>query len=114
MARESQSCAIGATNYVVAPGATLAFLVTPVAGEVSHALKYVSGGSLEIVQAPLGTNGFAPGSTWAGASLVNLGGKGYLMGITEAVNIDGPARYYLMATGATAICAKLISYGPGA
>lgn len=84
-------------KIVVGPGATLAFLVGATAGQLSSTIKYFSGGSLEIIQAPVGT-------TWAGASLVNLQGTGYLMGTSEAVNLSGPVRYYLMATGSTTVC----------
>lgn len=110
MSSNQRSYALGATQLVVAPGATNALLVSPAPGEVSHGIKYISGGSLEILAPPLSYDGYAPGSTWTGASLVALLGRGYLMGTSEADNIDGPARYYLMATGATAIAHKLISY----
>lgn len=97
MAREDDVCAFGQSALVtVGTGATLAFLVNPIAGEVSSILKYFSGGSLEIVPAPLGT-------TALGGSLVALEGTGYLMGTSEALNIAGPARYYLIAKGATTL-----------
>lgn len=81
-------------KYVIAPGATNAQLITPVAYEVANQVKYGTGGSLEIQKAPQGT-------TYIGASLAPLIGTGYLMGTAEALSLGGPARYYLMATGAT-------------
>lgn len=115
MAREADTYGLGATQFIVAPGATLALLVTAEAWECGSGIKYFTGGSLEIQPAPpyQGGFGYSGGATWAGASLVNLIGKGYLMGTTEAISISGPARYYLMATGATVTCFKLVSYSAG-
>lgn len=80
----------------VPPGATNAVLVQPVAGEQAVIIKYFTGGSCSLIQAP-------PGATLTGPELVSYGNTGgYLLGTTEAVSIDGPARYYLMAIGATA------------
>lgn len=92
-------------KVTIAPGATLAYLVTPVNGESGSILKYYSGGSLEIVEAPASLNGATAAQTWTGASLVNLQsiGRTYLMGNGETVNVSGSPRYYLMATGATTI-----------
>lgn len=102
MARESDIHAFGVTKIIVPPGATLAVYVSQTAGEVASVLKYLTGGSMEIQPAPLDSSGM--GTTWAGASLVPLIGNGYLMGTSEALSISGPARYYIMATGATVTC----------
>lgn len=93
-------------RLVVGPGATLALLVTPQAGQVSQTLKYFSGGSAEIVQA-------GAGLTATGTTLVNLAGTGYLLGTTEAINISGPARYYIIATGSTTTLMSLRGLSAG-
>lgn len=95
---------VGVKQFVP-PGATLAVLISPQSGETGQLLKYFTGGSLEIVQAPISNAGSQTvGQTWAGASLVALQGTGYLLGTSEVVSISGPARFYLMATGATVTC----------
>jgi hypothetical protein len=106
MARESDVKGFGATKLIVPPGGTLAVLVDAWAGECSGVLKYFSGGSLEICGVP-------PGVTYTGASLGALAGMGYLMGTSESINDTGSARFYLVATGATAIayCLKGLSAG---
>lgn len=96
MSRDNNVYGIGATRVIIPPGATRAFLMQPVAGELTSTIKYFEGGSLEIIGATLGVS-FTP------SFLVSLLGKGYLVSTNEAVNINGPARYYMMATGATSI-----------
>lgn len=61
------------------------------AGVNSSALKYFSGGSLEIC-------GTTTQAAFTGASF-----PGYLMGTAESIAFGGPAEFYLRATGATAI-----------
>lgn len=102
MASSSDSIfGLGATQVIVPPGATNAVLVLNIPKETSVTTKILSGGgSLEI-------HGTINGSTMAGASLAALIGRGYLLGATEQVNIDGPARFYLMATGATMVACLL-------
>lgn len=101
MASSSDSIfGLGATQVIVPPGATNAVLVTNIAKESALIVKYFSGGTLEI-------HGTSNGSTMAGASLAPLIGLGYIMGTSEAVNIAGPARFYLMATGSTAVACLL-------
>lgn len=98
---------------IVPSGATNAVLMEAVGGQGSAIIKYGSGGSLEIVQAPCAGISFPTGATtWAGASLVALNGTGYLMGAAEAIQYDGAARYYLIATGATAIAYSLKGLTP--
>lgn len=112
MSRQIDVNGIKGEKVTVAPGATLALLVEPIGGQLSYLLKYASGGSLELIQAPQGMS-FGGATTWAGASLAALIGTGYLMGTTEAVNLDGPVRYYLMATGATTICYSIRGLSQG-
>lgn len=86
------------SQVVVAPGATNAVYVDQIPRQGSGLVKYFSGGTLEIHGAnPL------TGMTLSGASLVPLQGTGYVFGTAEALTLDGPARFYLMATGATAV-----------
>lgn len=107
MARENDLVGVSPTLMVIPPGATLAVLITPISYEASSGLKYSSGGSLAIHYAP-------PGTTLSGAELVLVEGKGYLMGTSEAINFDGGVRYYLMATGATALVYNIRGMTPPA
>ena len=88
---------LGVTQIIVGPGATNAVFINLQPRQVSTLVKYVTGGSMEIHSANILT-----GSTLSGASLAPLIGLGYLFGTTEAINFNGPTRFYLMATGATA------------
>lgn len=85
----------------VPPGASTSIFMNPAAGEIWSKLKYFSGGSLEIIGATLG-NTFSV-----------TAGTGYLLGSTEVFAIDGAARYFLTATGTTAVVyfAKGLSQG---
>lgn len=90
-----------ASQKVVAPGATNAVFIDCVNRQGSVLVKILSGGgTLEI-------HGTPTGSTLAGASLAPLIGTGYLLGGSEVLSVDGPARFYLMATGATMIACLL-------
>lgn len=103
MARENDIHAFGTTTITLAATGTL--LIPEEAGQVSGTVKYLSGGSLEIV-------GVGVGITYTGTSLSSLPGKGYLLGTSEAFSYCGPARYYLVATGSTAQCLLIRGYGP--
>lgn len=103
MARENSVFGVTAGIYTVGIGASLAQLVLGAPGEIYSQIKYGSGGSLEIIGAtgqilPTGTTNFN----------VPTAGTGYLLGnvvgatIGEIVEFNGAARYYLVATGATA------------
>ncbi len=104
MAREADIHGFGATNIAIPTNAP--FLIPEEAGQVSGTLKLLSGSSLEICGVPIGV-------TYTGTSLTSLPGKGYLLGTSEVFNYSGPARYYLAATGATAVCSIIRGYGPG-
>lgn len=58
---------------------------------------YISGGSLSIMN-DAGSSG-------------GLGG--FLLGTTERMNIDGPATFFLAATGATAVCGIVFKKSSG-
>jgi hypothetical protein len=89
------------SKITIPVGATAALCIGSTGGQMANILKYFSGGSLEIINCP-------PGATLTGAQLIAAQGTGYLFGSNEAVSWDGPARFYLMATGAT-----VIAYGLG-
>lgn len=108
MANQQDSIfSFGATRLVISPGATLAVLVYQEPYENRSILKYFSGGSLEIY-------GATYGATATAAQLVVMGTSGgYLLGTTESMSIAGPARYYLMATGATCTAMLLKGFTAG-
>ena len=92
---------LGTTQVVIAPGETNARWIDFGSLVTSVQVKYFSGGTLEIIGSPAG-------GTMPGASLAGLPGTQYIMGTTEVQSFDGPVRFYLMASGSTAI-ACLIS-----
>lgn len=77
-------------------GATAAYFMDSVAGEKAITIKYVSGGTLEILEAVNGT-------TMSGTTLLAVSGTGYLMGNSEVITFDGPTRMYLSCLGATTL-----------
>lgn len=80
----------------VGVGSTIAILVEPIVGQQNIVLKYFSGGTLEIL-------GVSAGVTLTAAQLGTANQTGYLMGTTEVLTLDGPARFYLSSTAATTI-----------
>lgn len=116
MASSSDDIFSLATSRVTVPvGATLAAFVDILPGEISCTVKYLSGGTLEILQCSTGASlvsggsqlfsapNFMSGSTQTVAMLAALSGTGYLMGTSEVLNFDGAPRFYLSSTGATTI-----------
>lgn len=112
------------SRVAVQPGATLAVFVDIVPGEKSLLIKYLSGGTLEILPASLGASfvpgtstygsyAFTAGSTQTAAMLAVLSGTGYLMGTSEALTFDGAPRLYLSSTGATSVVAIIKSLSSG-
>jgi len=83
-------------RFAVPLGATNAILVEGVAGQNAIQLKYLSGGTLEVV-------GVSYGVTLTAVQLAARTGTDYLVGSSEIWSIDGPCRFYLSATGATAV-----------
>jgi len=97
------------TGRVIVPtGATLAVLFDLSQYENSMMLKHLPfGGTCEILgitNAPTIGYGVTAqyGATLAGATLAAMSGTGYLLGIGEVFSIDGPCRFYISNTGATA------------
>lgn len=68
------------------------------------AFKIVSGGTLEIVKPQFSGTSTAAGAAW---------GTGYPLGATEVVAVNGPAVYYLAASGATVVVGAMIGYTYG-
>lgn len=105
----------GSTRVVVPVGATVATLITPIAGQNSMQLKYYGGGTLQIIglqNMTLGQFGNV-GSTLTAQQLADAVGNHYLMDTTEKLSIDGPATFYLQALGATTIVMMLIGKTQG-
>ncbi len=95
---------IGATRISV--GLSQVIRIQGSANQYSTALKYGSGGSLEIVAPQLSGT-----STSVGTS--NAWSTGYLLATTEVMSWDGNATIYLAATGATAVAHVTIGYTSG-
>lgn len=93
---------IGGTQ--VAIGLSQVIRITAGSYQYSTALKYFSGGSLEIVPPQASGSSTAAGNAW---------GKGYMLGLGEVSVWDGPAAIYLAATGSTAIAHLMIGYTQG-
>lgn len=85
-------------RIIIGVGATAAqlFDASTTPGANSIILKYFSGGTLEIL-------GVTTGVTLSAAELIAAAGSGYIMGSSEILNIGGPVRLYLAASGATTI-----------
>lgn len=96
---------LGSTFLAVPAGATNAVLITPLAGQISVNLKYSSGSTLYLI-------GVGHGVTLAASDLNNFASH-YLIGSSESLAIDGPARFYLAATAATTIVYMLRGFGAG-
>lgn len=86
---------LGTTQIAVPPGATLAVLVTAVAGQNSSLFKYGSGGTLYIL-------GVAEGATLTGTELAQATSH-YLLGTSEILSLDGPVRFYMASLSATTV-----------
>jgi hypothetical protein len=91
---------LASTQIIVPVGATLAVLVTSIAGQNALMLKQYGGGTLEII-------GMPDGSTLTAASLATASGNHYIMGASEVLSFDGPTRIYLSSTGATSVVMSL-------
>ena len=99
------------TRFFVGVGATVAVFLDNFPGQKSLTVKYMNGGTLEILPASVGASfvqgtstigtPFSAGSTQSLAMLAALSGTGYLMGTSEVLTFDGPTRMYLSATSAT-------------
>lgn len=102
MATQSDVYAMGATRIQI--GLSAIIKCSGFAYEQGFNLKIFSGGgTLEIVPTPLALTG---------SSAIGWG-LGYPIGASEVVSIQGPATFYLAATGATMVVAQAIAYTAG-
>lgn len=112
-------------RITVPVGATNAYFLNVIHREKALMIKYVSGGTLEILPASQGgslinggsqlysTPNFLGGSTQTPGMLAALSGTGYVMTAGEVISIDGPCRMYLSSTGATTIIHAIQGTGQG-
>lgn len=112
------------SRFYVGVGATIAVFMSVLPGEQAVTVKYMNGGTLEILPASLGMSftpgistygsyAFSGGSTQSQQMLANLSGTGYLLGTTEVLNIAGPCAFYLSATGATTLVSTIRGLSAG-
>lgn len=96
---------VGATRVSI--GQSQIIRVTPPPGAAQTNLKYISGGSLEIVQ---------PALSGASTSTAGGWGTGYLVGTSEVVQMPGPATFYLSCgvAGATTVACLAWGFSAGA
>lgn len=88
---------LGVTQVVVGLSATVVVDVLTVAKAIGGFFKIQGGaGTLAIVQ-----------------GVSNITTAGYLVGATEVVELQGPARFYLAAAGATMTVGLTVRYGQG-
>lgn len=97
---------LGSTRIVVPVGATNALLFTPIVGQNGTLFKYWSGGTLEVIGVPAGV-------TLTAQNLADANGNHYLLGTSEVLSLDGPARFYLSSTGSTTVLMALIGKSAG-
>lgn len=102
MSLKNDITSLGATNFAI--GTSTIFRIIPSAYITDWQLRYVSGGSLEIVPTALSGTSTAAQSGW---------GTGYVMGTTEVVRPYGPATVYLAASGATVVAQMTLFYSSG-
>ena len=96
-------------------GATLAVFITPDAKLVNLTIKYLSGGTLELLSCGYTEPvlGLKIGTTQTPAALASLSGSGYLMGGSEVLSFSGHPSFYLSSTGATSIVCAIYAKGQG-
>lgn len=110
-------------------GATLAVFVNALPAQKAIAIKYLSGGTLEILPSLGGVSLLAAqvaggsqtaghyqvpfGTTQTAQALANLNQTGYLMGTSEVLTFDGTPSFYLSATGASVFVAIIRGCGAG-
>lgn len=102
MSRNQDIIATGATQFVVGLSQVVRLVAGP--NQYAQTLKWLSGGSLEIVPIQLSGSSTAAGNAW---------GKGYLLSTTEVFNVGGPATMYFAASGATALGQMVLGYTAG-
>ncbi len=104
MATQYEASVIGATHVVV--GLSMTVAIYPTIYCFAQNLKILSGGgTLEII---------TPGTTLGPGTGATGWGTGYPIGANEVISWDGPARFYLAATGATMIASLVYTETAGA
>lgn len=93
---------LGATVFAIGTSQVLKFTTGPNIAQTT--LRYRSGGSLEIVPIQLSGGSTGTSLSWT---------FGYMLGTTEPFLIDGPATYYLAASGATVVAQAVLAYTAG-
>lgn len=88
---DAQSIAVGTSAYIG---------VTAGIGVVRMQTQYISGGTLYMI----GASGIGASLTALAYSASNILTSGFLFQSTASITQDGPACFYLAATGSTAIC----------
>ncbi len=98
MSQYTDTYQLGATNLVVGTGISAIFQFMPG--------RCVNGGFFKIATGSGGTLALVQG---AGVTFSN----GYILGTTEVVSFQGPATFFLAASGATATVSVVQSYNMG-
>lgn len=96
MAQYTDSFGLGATQIAVPAGISLNVQVIPPRACNGWFFKWVSGGTLAIVNG----NGITTAA-------------GYIVGTTEVVQASGPAVFWLAASGSTSVLSFVASYSSG-
>lgn len=100
-------------QQVIPVGITAAVFIQDPASVQGSFVKYASGGSMFLLRASGEVNGVL-GSTVSAASLLSAYTAGeYYLFDSNALSINGSARYYLACVGATAICQIVRGLGVG-
>lgn len=104
---------VGATR--IALNVETALWCQPVPGQLSTTLKFISGGSLEILASGYGQSniGFFQATTLTAAGLTAATSTGYQFSAAEVVKLGGPAYFYLNARGATCVAFQYFETGKG-
>lgn len=102
MMTQNDASVLGATQFAV--GLSAIIKMQPTAYQYFQKIKILSGGgTLEIVTPPAALTGVSA-SGW---------GAGYPVGASEVISTDGPAVFYLAASGATMSVAMMIGRTTG-
>lgn len=103
MATQNEFSVLGATRIPVGLSAIVKCQPTPY--QFWTEMRILSGGgTLEIVPVPVALSG-SSAAGW---------GVGYPMGISQIIDVRGPATFYLAATGATMVMSAWIAQTSGA
>ena len=102
MSRQEDVFSFGITRCAVGLSALMEIDLRFIRGSISCQFKQFSGMTLEIVS-----------GVSAGSNPASVRGTGYPIGPTEIISLGGPTKFYLCATGSTAIVPMLIGLSQG-